>query len=75
MPPGQSGQSLVKLDGRFQDSFFLLTLILEILKMCRLVSISVGNSVNITSTPCTLVPLGVCQPTTPEHFKCRLPAL
>lgn len=69
---GQSGQGLVKLDGRFQDSFFLLTLNTRDFKnVCRL-GISAGKSVNVPSTLCTLVPPGVCLPTTLEHFKCRL---
>lgn len=60
LPLGQSGQGLVKLNGRFQDNFFLLALNTRYFKnVCRL-SISVGKSVNVTSTLCTLVPPGVC---------------
>lgn len=69
---GQSGQGLVKLDGRFEDSFFPLTLNTRDFKnVCRL-GISAGKSVNVPSTLCTLVPPGVCLLTTLEHFKCRL---
>lgn len=64
MLPGQGGGG-----GAAEWQVSRLTLIIRVFQSVSRLSTSVGSSLNGTGTPCTLIPPGVCQQKTLEHFR------
>ena len=62
--PGQGGGG-----GAAEWKVCLLTLNIRVFQSVSRLSISVGSSLNGTGTPCTLIPPGVRQQRTLEHFR------